>query len=203
MMPSCTRLVIATGNVHKFQELCRLLQPLNLPLQPLSDFPLLFPAREDGRTVAENAVKKAVWYARQLGKWVLADDTGLEVDALGGAPGVHSARYAGPAATMQENRARLLEQLRDVPRDRRTARFICRLVVADPHGHVVVEAEGQCAGWLRQDASEGAFGFGYDALFEPAEAGGRTLAELPPPETDHIGHRGHAARELLTRWDAL
>jgi XTP/dITP diphosphohydrolase len=154
---------------------------------------------EDGQTLAENARIKASGYARQLGLWVLADDTGLEVDALGGAPGVRSARYAGERATMAENRACLLAALRHVPEAERTARFVCQLAVADPTGVIVAQAAGDCRGRIRESAAPGSFGFGYDVLFEVSRCG-LTLAQLPPAETARLGHRGQAVRALLRQW---
>jgi XTP/dITP diphosphohydrolase len=192
------RLILATTNPHKVVELSDLLQPLNIELKSLADWPAVVAVDEDGATPAENARKKAVEYARQLGAWVLADDTALCVDALGGEPGVKSARYAGERATMEQNRALLLEKLATVPDDQRTARFVCQLTIASPVGDVVWEVAGKCEGRILRAASAGAFGFGYDVLFA-VEGGQSTLAELPRDVTAEVGHRGRAARELLRK----
>jgi XTP/dITP diphosphohydrolase len=165
-------------------------------LASLADYAAAIPVEEDGASSAENVRQKAIGYARQLQQWVLADDTALQVDALRGAPGVRSARYAGQHATMAENRAKLLAELADVPDAQRTARFVCCLAVADSAGQIVAEATGICPGWIRRTAAAGAYGFGYDALFEVADCG-QTLAELSPDVTAIVGHRGRAVRALL------
>jgi XTP/dITP diphosphohydrolase len=194
----CNMLVLATGNPHKVQELTELLGPLHVALRSLADFSEVVSVDEDGETLAENARRKAVGCARALGHWVLADDTGLEVDALNGAPGVRSARFAGEGATMAENRAKLLVELESVAEGKRTARFVCHLAVANPAGEVVVEASGVCRGRLRS-VGTGEFGFGYDSLFEIVDYR-RTLAEFGPAATAVIGHRGRAVRKLLAVW---
>lgn len=188
-------LTLATGNAHKVQELTRSLAPLGVPLTSLRDFPQVTPVVEDGATLRENALKKAIEYAQQLGKWVLADDTGLEVAALGGEPGVRSARYAGDQATALDNRVKLLNALRDVPPAKRAARFVCHLAIADPTGQIHFEAIGQCYGRICDDA-RGEYGIGYDALLEIVEYR-RRLAELGPAATQLIGHRGRALSRLL------
>lgn len=200
----CSRLVLATGNANKVREFHQLLGSLAIPLLSLTDFPHVSPVDENGTTLAENAQLKAAGYARQLAEWVLSDDTGLEVDALNGEPGVRSARYAGEHATMEANRAKLLAALAEVPMAQRTARFVCHLALALPGGEIVAEATGTCAGRIRLEAA-GTFGFGYDVLFE-VEGSGRTLAEFDAAETAIVGHRGRAVQRLLeltgrfTRW---
>jgi XTP/dITP diphosphohydrolase len=184
------------------RELSALLSTLPVPLEALSTHGAVRVVEETGATCAENARQKAAAYARQLHQWVLADDTALEVDALGGAPGVRSARYAGDTATMAANRAKLLEELAQVPIARRTARFVCHLAVADPAGAVVAEAAGVCRGRIRRQAAAGSFGFGYDCLFE-VDGCDRTLAELDSQETAAVGHRARAVRALLGRWAQL
>ncbi len=191
----CSELVLASGNPHKVQEFGDLLRPLQIPLRSLADFPQTVPVEENGETLAENARGKAIGYARALGEWVLADDTGLEVDALNGAPGVRSARFAGEGATMAENRARLLEEMAGIVGSARTARFKCQLALASPAGEVVAEGVGVCRGRIRLEGT-GGFGFGYDSLFEILEYR-RTLAELGPAATAVIGHRGRAVRQLM------
>jgi XTP/dITP diphosphohydrolase len=189
-------LVLATGNPHKVRELTELLSPLSVRLAALTEFPDVVPVAENGATTAEVAREKAQGYARQLHRWVVADDTALCVDALQGAPGVLSARYAGPHATMVENRARLLADLEQVSDAHRTAQFVCHLALADPSGHITAEATGTCAGRILRAPSAGAYGFGYDALFEVSDCR-QTLAQLPPDLTARVGHRGRAVRALL------
>ena len=196
---ACRRLVIATTNPHKLRELKSLLAQLHVEIVGLSEVcPIVPAAPEDGTSLAENARGKAASYARQLGEWVLSDDTGLFVDALGGAPGVRSARYAGERASMFDNREKLLRELQDIAPANRSARFLCHLAVANADGQIVVEAAGECRGQMRTEPT-GSGGFGYDALFE-VEGLGRTLAELNDEETARLGHRGHAARQLAARW---
>ncbi len=193
--PDCRHLVLATRNPHKLAELAGLLSEWPVALGSLADYPGATDVDEHGVTSAENAALKAAGYARQIHRWVLADDTELEVDALGGAPGVRTARYAGPRATMAENRAKLLNELTEVPDARRTARFICRLALADPAGIVMCESTGTCEGLIRRSPADGPYGFGYDVLFE-VNGLGCTLAELDPAATARVGHRGRAVRAL-------
>ncbi|UUO04652.1 non-canonical purine NTP pyrophosphatase [Blastopirellula sp. J2-11] len=188
-------LILATGNAHKVQELTRSLTPLQVPLRSLQDFPPITPVEEDGATLRDNALKKATGYALQLGQWVLADDTGLEVTALQGEPGVRSARYAGDQATALDNRKKLLALLRDVPIEKRAARFVCHLAIANPEGKIWYEASGECHGRICDDA-RGEYGIGYDTLLEIIEYR-RRLAELSPAATRLIGHRGRATQRLL------
>lgn len=198
-LAGCDSLVLATGNAEKAQELKRLLAPLGISLRSLRDFPSVEPVHETGYTLAENARLKAAGYSRKLGAWVLSDDTGLEVEALGGAPGLRSARYAGESATMAENRTKLLAELKNVPDPLRSARFVCFLAMANPAGRIVAESAGTCQGSIRREPA-GTGGFGYDTLFEVAGLS-RTLAELSDVETDTVGHRGRAVRELLSMFD--
>lgn len=192
-------LVLATRNRHKLAELSGLLVAWTGAISSLDDYPHAVPVDEQGATSADNAAFKATGYARQIHQWVLADDTELNVDALAGAPGVHTARYAGPQATMAENRAKLLGELVDVPDALRTARFVCHLALADPAGQVVLRSVGMCEGRIRHSPAAGDFGFGYDLLFEVTGVG-CTLAELDPAATARVGHRGGAVRALLAQW---
>jgi len=156
---------------------------------------------ETGETFAQNARDKALYYARATGRWCLADDSGLEVDALDGAPGVHSARFSrrtvGPDADRntidRANNARLLAALQDVPDDRRTARFICHLALADPQS-VLIEASGTVEGQIASSPA-GDNGFGYDPLFYLPDLG-CTAAQLPPETKNRISHRGKAVRRF-------
>jgi XTP/dITP diphosphohydrolase len=183
-------LSLASRNAHKARELEVLLAPWTLePLPPEVRLP-----PETGATFAENAALKAVAAARATGRATVADDSGIEAVALGGAPGIRSARFAGEAASDEENLAKLL---RDVPAggDRRVA-YVCALAYADPDGERGV-VEGRCEGVLAEEP-RGSGGFGYDPAFVPTELGdGRTMAELDPDEKHAISHRGRAARALL------
>lgn len=187
-------LVIATFNVHKAGEIRAILPDLPLRLRTLAEFPGALPAAEDGATLEENAVKKALSAARFTGFRALADDTGLEVDALGGAPGVRSARYAGERASAAENNARLLAALSGVPARKRSARFVCVMALAFPAGQTVV-SRGTLEGRITE-LERGVNGFGYDPLFEPAGFT-LTLSELPDAEKNAVSHRARALAGLL------
>jgi XTP/dITP diphosphohydrolase len=190
-------LTIATSNPHKIEEISAVLGPLGIGCLPLgrSDIP---EPEEDGATFEENARIKAIAYARALDRVVLADDSGLEVDALGGAPGVHSARYAGVGATRAErdqaNNAKLLAALEGVPDRMRTARFVCVLSIARPDGTILAEARGTFDGVIGF-APRGVNGFGYDPLLVLPD--GRTSAELSSDEKNARSHRGNALRTLV------
>jgi XTP/dITP diphosphohydrolase len=188
-------LVIGTANRKKGRELEGLFAPLGLEIKTLADFPHAIAVAEDGETFADNAILKATGQARHLGHWVLADDSGLMVDALGGAPGVHSARYSGPDATSQSNNRILLERLADVPSAERTARFVCHMALSDPSGTIRAQSEASCRGRILV-APKGSGGFGYDPLFEVLEYH-RTFGELSPLVKACLSHRARAARRLI------
>jgi XTP/dITP diphosphohydrolase len=187
--------VVATRNRHKVREILRI----------CADWPVDWLTHEDlewadvpetGATYLDNAMLKAQAVAATTGEAALADDSGIEVDALGGAPGPRSARYAGPGATDHENLRALLRAVKGVPRPGRTARYRAVAMVAWPDGGRV-HAEATCEGVLRSRAT-GSGGFGYDPIFEPA-GWDRTMAEMAPEEKDRVSHRGRALRELKRR----
>ena len=192
------RIVLATGNPGKLRELQTLLAPLNAEVLPKSAFSNEEVA-ETGLTFVENALIKARHAAQLSGLPAIADDSGLEVDALRGAPGIYSARYAGPGAGDQENLLKLLREMQGVPAAQRSARYRCVLVylrwAADPFPLVCA------ASWAGSIALEprGQGGFGYDPVFWLAERG-VTAAELDPLEKNHLSHRGQALRALLAAW---
>ena len=189
--------MLATRNAHKLKELGGLLAPHELEPLPVE---ITLPP-ETGATFAENAFIKADAAARATGRPALADDSGIVVEALGGRPGIHSARYAGENATDEENLAKLLEELRGST-DRRAA-YVCALALVDPAGGREL-FEGRCEGIVIAEP-RGSGGFGYDPAFVPDErAPGdeRTMAELAPREKDEISHRGRAAR-ALGQWLAV
>ena len=189
--PSSGRLLLATTNRGKADEFRHLLPP-ELTVVSLADVGLPAPA-EDGTSFAEIAAAKAIHAAQNTGLLALADDSGLEVDALGGEPGIRSARYAGDGATDAANRTRLLDALRDVPPGRRSARFRCAIAVAEPDG-VILTAEGICEGTIATGAI-GDQGFGYDPVFALPE--GRTMAQLDPAEKNRRSHRARAFAAIL------
>lgn len=187
------RVVLATANPGKLREVAALLADLPIDWIGLDALPgLVLP--EEGDDYAANAVAKARAAARAAGTLAVADDSGLEVEALGGAPGPRSARWGGPGLDDAGRNRALLEALRGVPPERRGARFVCVAALATPAGDVVT-ACGVCPGRILE-APRGTGGFGYDPLFE-VSPGGPTMAELPPGEKDRISHRGRAFRALV------
>ena len=194
------RLLLATSNAGKVAELRQLLDGCGWELVTPADLGLKLQVDESGQTYAENATMKAVNFARASGLVTLADDSGLEVDALNSRPGVLSARYAGADRTDAERVEALLAELRDVPDERRGARFRCVITIADPQGRVEL-VEGAVEGRIAREP-RGANGFGYDPVFLLPDRG-LTTAELPPDEKHAVSHRGVAARKaraVLESW---
>lgn len=200
------RILIATQNGKKLRELEALLAPLGIALATPADVGGLPEVEEDQPTFAGNAAKKARSAARASGLWALADDSGLEVEALGGAPGVRSARFAGEPSDDGRNNARLLAELAAVPDERRGARFVCALALARPDGSLALAVEGTARGRILR-APRGDGDFGYDPLFLFTEPGfpqtGRGFAELTGPEKSAVSHRGRALRALAASLPAL
>jgi XTP/dITP diphosphohydrolase len=188
-------LVLGTANRKKGLELAKLLAPVRVPLRTLAAFSDGIRVVEDGETFAANAVLKASELAGRLGHWVLGEDSGLMVDALGGAPGVLSARYSGPEATDESNNRLLLQQLGDTPIQRRTARYVCHMTLSDPSGEIRAESQACCRGRILFEP-RGTHGFGYDPLFEIAEYH-RSFGELGPLVKSYLSHRARAARRLI------
>jgi XTP/dITP diphosphohydrolase len=182
-------LALATRNPGKVRELRALLAGLALDLRALDEFPQVPPLPETGDTFAANATSKALTVARLTGHVALADDSGLEIDALAGAPGVASATFLGPAATDADRNRWVLARLRGLPDSRRTARYRAVVAVADPNG-VVRTFEGTCDGRIAREP-RGIEGFGYDPIFF-LPAYGRTMAELTPELKNRISHRAAA-----------
>lgn len=187
------QIVVATRNRGKVAEMAAALVALPVEVLALDQFADTTEAEETGDTFAANAILKATHYALETGKACLADDSGLEVDALGGAPGVYSARYAGQGASDAACNAKLLAALADVPDGERTARFRSLLAYVDPDGSLIT-ADGTCEGVILREA-RGDGGFGYDPLFY-MPALGKTLAELSVAEKNAVSHRGQAMRNM-------
>lgn len=187
---SAKKVVIATNNAHKLEEIARILAPLSwefVSLGSCGDFP---EPVEDADSFEGNARIKARAALENTGLPALADDSGLVVDALDGAPGVYSSRFAGEDATDEENNDKLLALLADVHDDKRTARFVSTIVFVDTDGTEIV-AEGTCEGVIGHEP-KGENGFGYDPLFISDDCDGRTTAEVSPEQKDAISHRGRA-----------
>ncbi|MBA2871658.1 XTP/dITP diphosphohydrolase [Anoxybacillus calidus] len=192
--------IIATKNAGKVKEFQTLFAEKEVEVKSLLDFENAPDVEETGETFAENAILKAETIANYLNKVVIADDSGLVVDALNGKPGVYSARYAGEHKNDKENIAKVLEELKGVPFEKRTARFHCALAVAIPRQRTVV-VEGTCEGYIAE-APTGTNGFGYDPIFYVPEKQ-KTMAELSKEEKNKISHRANALKKLEKIWDEL
>jgi XTP/dITP diphosphohydrolase len=195
------QLVLGTRNRKKGIELVELVTPLGIEVLTLADLPESIEVEETGETFAENAAAKATKQARHLHRWVLGEDSGLSVHALGGAPGVYSARFSGPGATDESNNRLLLEKLTKTPLEKRTAHYVCHATLSDPQGNIRAESEGYCHGRIRFEPT-GSGGFGYDPLFEVVEYH-RTFGELGLAVKAALSHRARAIRQLLTEVQRL
>lgn len=182
-------IVVASRNSAKIAELTKLLSHLEIKVLSLEDFPDIPEVVEDGATYEENATKKARAVAKATGKMALADDSGIEVDALRGVPGIKSARFGGEDLTDHEKNMKLLKMLEEVPDDERGATFQCRVAIAGP-GKTLKILEGMCRGGISREP-RGGRGFGYDPIFTPVEYN-QTFAELSPEVKNKISHRGRA-----------
>lgn len=196
-MPVERLLILGTHNKKKGRELAELLAPFGFVLRTLAEVADAIEVEETGTTFAENAALKATVQARHLGCWVLGEDSGLAVDALDGAPGVYSARFSGDQATDESNNVKLLQELANVPLDRRSAHYICHAVLSDPLGNARAESEDYCRGRILFEAS-GSGGFGYDPLFELPEYH-RTFGELGGAVKTVISHRSRAMRSIISQ----
>ena len=200
-MDTIATLVLGTTNAGKLRELTELLTPLGIACCSLAGLDAAVDVEETGDSFAANAALKASQQARALGRWVLAEDSGLVVDALGGAPGIYSARFSGAGATDQRNNALLLERLAVLPAAPRSAHYACHAALSEPNGTIVAVSSGVCGG-LIADRPVGAGGFGYDPLFIVPEYH-RTFGELSPAVKALISHRARAMRAIIPaieRW---
>ena len=188
-------IVISSRNKEKKRELRALLKGLDIKVLDLNDFPAAPKVKETGKTFEANARLKALKIARFTKRLTLADDSGLVVDALGGRPGVRSARFAGNKATYEENNRKLLKLLEDVPGNKRGAKFVSVVAIAGPEG-IVGAARGECSGRITL-APKGVNGFGYDPVFFSPKFG-KTFAELPASQKNSISHRGSALKKART-----
>ncbi len=186
-------LVVASGNTHKVQEVKKILAPMGFHVRSMKEIKKELDIQEDGGSFEENALIKARALSAISREIVLADDSGLEVEALDGAPGIYSARYAGVHGDDQANNDRLLRELEDVPWEKRGARFYCAIAVVFPHGEEIV-VNGECKGFIGYEP-KGTNGFGYDPLFYIPELG-KTFAQLEPEEKNRISHRSRALKKL-------
>ncbi len=189
-----TELVLASGNKGKLAEFQRLLDGLDVQIHSMKDYPEIGEIVEDGSTFAENALIKARAVCKATGKPAMADDSGLAVDALNGAPGIYSARFAGEQRSDADNNAKVLQLMETVADADRTARFFCVIAIVLPDGREYT-VEGTCEGTILH-ALRGEGGFGYDPLFY-VESMNKTFAELTMEEKNRISHRGHANRKAV------
>jgi len=194
-----TLLWVATANKKKAEELRRILSPLGYELRTLEDLSEPIQIIEDAPDFFGNAMKKAATLARATGTPAIGDDSGLCVDALGGRPGIHSARYAGVDANDGDRIAKILREMEAVSADQRSARFVCCICLVDKDGEIIATFEEYCEGTILM-ASQGSGGFGYDPIFSAQEHANQlsptSFAELSPEEKDSISHRGQALRRL-------
>jgi XTP/dITP diphosphohydrolase len=188
-------LIVASRNRKKSGEIRDLLAPFGVLVTSVSEIAGVPDVVEDGSTFAENAAKKASETARTLSSWTLAEDSGLEVAALVGAPGIYSARFSGPGATDESNNAKLMSELSAVVDDRRDARYVCNVALADPSGTIRLQVEAYCHGRIIREA-RGTNGFGYDPYFLIREYH-RTFGELSPAVKRRLSHRARAFERLI------
>ncbi|HLA96192.1 MAG TPA: RdgB/HAM1 family non-canonical purine NTP pyrophosphatase [Pyrinomonadaceae bacterium] len=191
------RLLIASGNKGKIREFENLLAELPLELIDLERFPSALEPEENGATFAENAIIKAKAYASQTGEWAIADDSGLEIDALNGTPGVLSARFGGVETGYSDKMTMVLERMQNVDEKDRGARFVSVIAFAGPDAEIEFTVEGECRGIIAL-APRGTNGFGYDPIFIP-EKFDRTFGELTDLEKRSISHRGKASAEFIRK----
>ncbi|GAE30172.1 XTP/dITP diphosphatase [Halalkalibacter hemicellulosilyticus] len=186
--------IIATLNEGKVHEFKQLFSADKWIVRSLKDFSKMADIMEDGQTFAENATIKAETLSKELGRMVIADDSGLIIDALDGRPGIYSARYAGEKKDDEANMRKVLQELEDVPSEDRSARFFCAIAVARPNEQTLVY-EGACEGYIAREKS-GTYGFGYDPIFYVPDLQ-RTMAELTPQEKNERSHRAKAIAQLF------
>lgn len=189
-------LIVASRNKGKVNEIIQALAGLPYKVTSLTDYPHLPEVVEDGKTYTANAVKKAVEIARATGKLAVSDDSGIEVKALGNAPGIYSARFAGEGASEADKNAKLFKMLDGVPMSKRQARYRCVIALADGNGNVLGTVEGSCSGYITTEL-RGANGFGFDPLFFLTRYK-KTFGELPPTVKATISHRARAIKKLRT-----
>ncbi|WP_437187889.1 non-canonical purine NTP pyrophosphatase [Planctomicrobium sp. SH668] len=187
--------VLASRNLKKSAEIRALLAPFGIPLKPVSDFPEAKDVVEDGDSFRANADKKSTQTAIQTGCWSIGEDSGLRVDALNGAPGIFSARFSGENATDAANNAKLIEELRSTPLEKRGAEYVCHISVSDPQGNVRLNIEATCRGLIAEQPA-GENGFGYDPHFMVREYH-RTFGELSPLVKQQLSHRARAFSRLI------
>ena len=195
--PNASRLIVGSRNQKKLQEISQLLEPHGIEVIGIADFADIPEVIEDGDTFAANAAKKASETAQAINEWVLAEDSGLSVDALGGAPGVYSARFSGEGATDERNNQKLLEELAETAPERRGAHYTCHVAISSPSGEIRMTEEATCRGRIIDEA-RGENGFGYDPYFLIPEFH-QTFGELSSLVKNQLSHRARAFQRLTAR----
>jgi XTP/dITP diphosphohydrolase len=190
-------LVVGSRNQKKIAEIAGLLAPFDINVKGISEFPDVPEVEETGSTFGENAALKATETARFINQWVLAEDSGIMVDALNGQPGIYSARYSGPNATDDSNNEKLLLELDGVPDSRRGAQYVCHAALSDPDGTIQLSVEATCRGRIGYEP-RGSNGFGYDPYFVIPEYH-RTFGELGTSVKQHLSHRARAFQRLIPK----
>ena len=188
-------IILASRNKKKTQEVSEILAAAGFRVIPVTEFPNVPEVDEDCQTFAENAARKATEVAKATGQWVIGEDSGLQVDALNGAPGIYSARFSGDGATDATNNAKLLAELADVPMEKRGAGYICSIALSDPHGVVKIAVEGTCRGRILTEAN-GSGGFGYDPYFLIPEYH-QTFGQLSSLVKHRLSHRARAFAKFV------
>lgn len=186
-------IIVATNNKGKAREFAEMFEPKGYQIKTLADYPDIGDIEENGKTFEENAIIKAETVSQKTGQMVIADDSGLVIDYLNGAPGIYSARYAGEEKNDEANIQKVLMELEGVPFEERSARFVCALALAIP-GKKTITVTGTCEGRILTE-KRGSNGFGYDPIFFVREKG-KTMAELEPSEKNEISHRANALKKL-------
>jgi XTP/dITP diphosphohydrolase len=188
-------IVLASRNQKKAGEISELLSPYRISVQSVSEFPDAFVVVEDGNTFGENAAKKAAETALAISQWTIGEDSGLMIDALNGAPGIYSARFSGADATDEKNNVKMIQELKEVPPEKRTAAYICNVALSNPQGEICLQVEASCRGRI-SESPRGQNGFGYDPYFEIIELH-KTFGELAPIVKQHLSHRARAFERFI------
>ena len=194
-MKSSRTIVLASRNHKKAREVAEILAPAGFCVIPVTEFPDVPEVEEDGLTFAANAAKKASEVAKHLGQWVIGEDSGLQVDALNGGPGIYSARYSGDGATDEKNNQKLMAELINVPDEKRGAGYLCSVALSSPAGDIRVACEGTCRGRILREAN-GAGGFGYDPYFLIPEYH-LTFGQLSSVVKHRLSHRARAFAKFV------
>ena len=197
----CKKLYLGTNNRKKIVELIQLLEPRGFEIKVPGNFSDVFDVDETGATFLENACLKAISQAQHRGMWAIGEDSGLCVPALGGRPGIYSARFSGPEANDQTNNALLLKEMKSIPTEKRRAHYVSTIVLSDPAGGIHIETQGECWGRILTEL-RGTGGFGYDPLFEIVEYH-QTFAEMGLGVKRAISHRARALRAFLNQLDEM